>query len=125
MKRILSLIFAMALISFFAPELSAEGRIVSDIVKNGTRIVHYQPENICATDLEIHTKDGIVTFYKSTRGCSGNSRGIAALVKGMKIDDAIARLEGIPCGNRPTSCPDQLAKALKAMKATGSKNSSR
>ncbi len=46
-------------------------------------------------------------------GCSGNTRGISSLVKGMKAEEAIDRLEGIRCGNKPTSCPDQLAKALK------------
>ena len=46
-------------------------------------------------------------------GCAGNTKGIAKLVEGMKVEDVIARLEGIPCGPRPTSCPDQLAKALK------------
>ncbi len=46
-------------------------------------------------------------------GCSGNTQGISSLVKGMKAEEAIDRLEGIRCGNKPTSCPDQLAKALK------------
>ena len=46
-------------------------------------------------------------------GCSGNTQGVARLVEGMKVDDAIARIEGIKCGPRPTSCPDQLAQALR------------
>ena len=50
-------------------------------------------------------------------GCSGNTQGVARLVEGMKVDDAIARIEGIKCGPRPTSCPDQLAQALR--QATG------
>ena len=48
-------------------------------------------------------------------GCSGNTQGVAALATGMKVDDAISKLEGIRCGMRPTSCPDQLVKALKSM----------
>ena len=50
-------------------------------------------------------------------GCNGNTKGIAQLVAGMKVDDVIARLEGTTCGLKPTSCPDQLAKALKEIKA--------
>ena len=54
-----------------------------------------------------------VTF---TGGCSGNTQGVAALIAGMNIDEAISRIQGIKCGPRSTSCPDQLARALKAYK---------
>ena len=60
--------------------------------------------------------DGIIENVKFTGGCSGNTQGVAALVVGMHIDEAIRRLEGIKCGPRSTSCPDQLAKALKTFK---------
>ena len=100
----------------------AGGRISSDTVQNGIRIVKYQPdEQICPSMLEIHLKGDVITLYKSYGGCSGNSKGVAALVKGLTVDEAISKLEGIPCGKRATSCPDQLAQALKAIKAKGIK----
>ncbi len=117
MKKMLLFAAMFLSLSLFCQCACAEGRIVSDVMKNGERIVHYQPdETVCAVDIEVHTRGDVITYYRAVRGCSGNSRGIGALVKGMKVDEAISRLEGIPCGNRPTSCPDQLAQALKAMK---------
>ena len=58
-------------------------------------------------------KDGKVTGVRFVGGCSGNTQGVARLVEGMDVHEAISRLEGIKCGFKPTSCPDQLAKALK------------
>ena len=65
--------------------------------------------------MEIHVDlDGdVIKNVQFVGGCSGNTQGVARLVQGMKATDAIARLEGIHCGPRPTSCPDQLAQALK------------
>lgn len=118
MKKIL-LISVMLLANVLA---FAEGRIISDDVKDGNRIVKYQPdEQICASMLEIHLKGNVITLYKSHGGCSGNSKGVGALVKGLTVDQAISKLDGIPCGKRTTSCPDQLAQALKAIKAKGIK----
>lgn len=65
----------------------------------------------------IEVEDGIVKDLKVVGGCNGNLQGISSLVKGMKIDEVIKRLEGIHCGPRPTSCPDQLAQALKQLAA--------
>lgn len=73
----------------------------------------YSPKGVCSRQIEIEVEDGVIVSCKFMGGCSGNTQGICALVKGMKIDDAISRLEGIRCGFRPTSCPDQLAAALK------------
>ena len=73
----------------------------------------YSPKGVCSRQIEIEVDDGVIVSCKFMGGCSGNTQGICALVKGMKIDDAISRLEGIRCGFRPTSCPDQLAAALK------------
>ena len=73
----------------------------------------YSPKGVCSRRIEIEVDDGVIVSCKFMGGCSGNTQGICALVKGMKIDDAISRLEGIRCGFRPTSCPDQLAAALK------------
>ena len=62
--------------------------------------------------ITLEVEDGIITDCVFLGGCSGNTAGIASLVKGMKAEDAIARLKGIKCGFKPTSCPDQLARAL-------------
>lgn len=63
--------------------------------------------------IHITVEDDTVTDVKFIGGCHGNTQGVAALAKGMKVDEIIARLEGIDCGGKGTSCPDQLAKALK------------
>ena len=73
----------------------------------------YSPKGVCSRQIEIEIDNGIIASCRFMGGCSGNTQGICALVKGMKVEDAISRLEGIRCGFRPTSCPDQLAAALK------------
>ena len=75
----------------------------------------FRPKGVCSKRMEITVEDGVVQAVKVTGGCSGNLQGISALVKGMKVEEAIARLDGIRCGFKPTSCPDQLAQALKEM----------
>ena len=75
--------------------------------------ITYRPKGVCSQLMEIETEGNIVKSLKVTGGCSGNLRGIARLVKGMEIDEVIARLEGVRCGTGRTSCPDQLAQALK------------
>lgn len=74
----------------------------------------YKTHGTCsvAIELELDSEHNIKNAA-FIGGCSGNTQGIASLVKGMPADEAIARLEGIRCGNKPTSCPDQLAKALR------------
>ena len=67
----------------------------------------------CSRQIDIEIEDGIVRNVVFTGGCHGNQQGIAALGRGMKAAEAVARLEGIDCRGRGTSCPDQLAKALK------------
>ncbi len=76
----------------------------------------YTPRGVCSKKMIIEIEDDTVTDLKVLGGCNGNLKGIANLVKGMKIDDVIARLEGLTCGYKTTSCPDQLAKALKEYK---------
>lgn len=73
----------------------------------------YTTKGVCSRQIELEINDNIVTEAKFIGGCSGNTQGVSALVKGMKVDEAISRLEGIRCGMKPTSCPDQLAQALK------------
>ncbi len=73
----------------------------------------YKTRGVCAQAIEIEVKDDIVTSVQFIGGCNGNTQGIAALVKGMRVDEVVSKLEGIRCGMKDTSCPDQLAKALK------------
>ena len=70
---------------------------------------------VCSRQIDIETDGEVIRHVRYTGGCSGNTQGVAALVAGMKIDEAIARLEGIDCNGRGTSCPDQLARALKQL----------
>lgn len=76
----------------------------------------YKTSGTCSREILFEIEDGKVKNLRFIGGCNGNLQGIGALVEGMKVDDVIARVEGISCGGRPTSCPDQLAKALKAAK---------
>ena len=75
--------------------------------------LEYRPRGVCSQRIEIDVEDGCVQDVKFTGGCSGNLQGISRLVKGMPVEEVISRVEGIRCGFKPTSCPDQLAQALK------------
>ena len=77
----------------------------------------YRTKGTCSQAINVEVENGIVTKVQFVGGCAGNTAGIAKLVVGMKVDDVINRLEGTTCGPRPTSCPDQLTKALKQLKA--------
>lgn len=78
--------------------------------------ITYTTRGVCSRRIHIEVDGDTVADVRFEGGCSGNTQGVAALVRGMKIDDAIARLEGIRCGFKSTSCPDQLARALKEHK---------
>ena len=73
----------------------------------------YKTKGVCSQYINFELKDGVVTNVHFLGGCNGNLKGISALVEGMKAEDVIARVEGIKCGMKATSCPDQLAQALK------------
>ena len=73
----------------------------------------YKNKGTCSTEINFEIEDGKVTSVSFTGGCNGNLKGISALVEGMEVRDVISRLEGTTCGFKSTSCPDQLAKALK------------
>ena len=75
--------------------------------------LEYRPRGVCSQRIEIDVEDGCVQDVKFTGGCFGNLQGISRLVKGMPVEEVISRVEGIRCGFKPTSCPDQLAQALK------------
>lgn len=75
--------------------------------------IEYRPKGVCSQFMSIDVEDGIIEKVEVRGGCSGNLQGISALLVGMPVEEAIARLEGIRCGFKPTSCPDQIAQALK------------
>ncbi len=89
--------------------------IISDKTEGGVRYVTAIPEGVCSRKIDVAVKDGIILSASYTGGCNGNLKGISALLKGMKVEDAIKKLEGITCGSKPTSCPDQLARLLKSL----------
>lgn len=76
----------------------------------------YKTKGTCSTSINIEVDHDTITSVSFTGGCNGNLQGISRLVEGMKIDDAIGKLSGIKCGFKPTSCPDQLARALMEIK---------
>lgn len=78
----------------------------------------YKTQGVCARQIDFDVRDNKVTGVRFLGGCSGNTQGVARLVEGMDVDEAISRMEGIRCGFKPTSCPDQLARALKAYKSS-------
>lgn len=75
----------------------------------------YKTSGTCSSAIDIELEDGIIKSVNFTGGCNGNLQGISSLVTGMKATDAIAKLKGIRCGMKSTSCPDQLAKALESI----------
>ena len=75
--------------------------------------MEYQTKGVCSRLIHVEIENNIIQSVEFVGGCSGNTQGVARLVQGMQVEDAIARMEGIKCGPRPTSCPDQLAQALK------------
>lgn len=77
--------------------------------------IEYRTSGTCSRAIVVDAEDGVITNCAFVGGCSGNTQGVSALVIGMKIEDAIKRLRGIKCGPRPTSCPDQLSRALEEM----------
>ncbi len=79
--------------------------------------MQYKTKGVCSQMINFELDGDIIKSVEFTGGCNGNLKGIGSLVEGMKVDDAISRLEGIQCGAKATSCPDQLALALKEVRA--------
>ena len=75
--------------------------------------IEYKPRGVCSQLMRVSVEDGIVQDVQVIGGCNGNLKGIMSLVKGMRAEDVVEKLEGIRCGMKPTSCPDQMAQALK------------
>lgn len=80
------------------------------------RNITYMPQGVCSRQIDIELEGDTVRRVTFTGGCHGNTQGISALVQGMKVGEVIARLEGIDCRGKGTSCPDQLACALRTAK---------
>ena len=80
-----------------------------------TKHITYTTRGVCSRqiDIDIDTETNVILNVQFTGGCNGNTQGVAALARGMKVEEAIERLAGIHCGPRPTSSPDQLATALR------------
>ena len=76
----------------------------------------YKTKGTCSREITFEVENGKVKNVQFFGGCNGNLKGISALVEGMDVEDVIARVEGVTCGSKATSCPDQLAQALKAAK---------
>ena len=72
----------------------------------------YTPKGVCSRRMTVELEDGVIRDVRIEGGCNGNLQGISRLVVGMRAEDAIARMRGIQCGGKPSSCPDQLAAAL-------------
>lgn len=75
-------------------------------------MITFNPKGVCSQKITFEIDNGIIKNVKFIGGCNGNTQGISKLVEGMKADDVISRLKGIKCGNKNTSCPDQLARAI-------------
>ena len=76
-------------------------------------MIQYTPKGVCARQFQLEVEDGVVKSANIVGGCHGILQGIARLIERMKVEDVIARVEGIRCGMKSTSCPDQIAQALK------------
>lgn len=75
--------------------------------------ITYRPKGVCSRLMRVEVEDGIIRQVEVQGGCSGNLQGISRLLVGMPVQQAVERMEGVRCGGKPTSCPDQLAKALR------------
>ena len=89
---------------------------ISDRTENGIRKTAFRTcDYVCSEQIDIETEGDVIRSVRYTRGCHGNTQGIGSLCVGMKVADVISRLDGIDCGGRGTSCPDQLARALEML----------
>lgn len=89
-------------------------RVIEDIKRGSVRTITAEPSSlVCSSRIVVEVENGVVSSVVFTQGCNGNTQGVSALVAGMKVEEAISRLEGINCKGRGTSCPDQLARTLK------------
>ena len=93
-----------------------EVKKLSDRTEGGVRKTSFRTcDVVCSEQIDIETEGDLIREVRYTRGCHGNTQGVASLCRGMRVGDVIARLEGIDCKGRGTSCPDQLSRALKQL----------
>lgn len=78
-------------------------------------VYDYTPHGVCSQHIHLEVEDGVIRSVEFLGGCNGNLKGISSLVRGMRPEEAVERLKGIHCGEKPTSCPDQLSRALEEM----------
>ena len=89
-------------------------KVKDETTAEGIRVIYANTcREVCSQQIAVAVKDGTILEVAFAGGCMGNTQGVASLAKGMKVKDAIARLDGIDCGGRGTSCPDQLTRVLK------------
>lgn len=79
------------------------------------KTIDYTPRGVCSRRMSIKSENGVITDIQIVGGCDGNLKGLSSLLKGMKVDEAIERMEGIRCGGKDTSCPDQISIALRQL----------
>lgn len=93
--------------------VSKDMLVIEDVtLEDGVRKISTSPSDICPSQIDVEVKDGIIKSVKFWGGCPGNTQAVSKLVLGMKVENAIAKLRGIDCGGKGTSCPDQLSKTL-------------
>lgn len=89
---------------------------IEDRFEDGVRKASFETcYAVCSTRIDVELEGDVIRKVRYTNGCNGNTQGISALCVGMKVDEAIRRLDGIDCNGKGTSCPDQLARALKSL----------
>lgn len=86
---------------------------MGNLIKKDHTYIH-KNKGVCSSAVQFEVVDNKLQNVMFIGGCNGNTSGISKLVEGMEVEEVISRLKGIPCGGRPTSCPDQLAVALQA-----------
>ncbi len=87
-----------------------------------TKNIVYTTHGTCSRQIQVQIEDGIIQSVQFVGGCNGNTKGISALVRGMKAEEVVKRLKGTDCGGRGTSCPDQLARAIEEAIKTDDRN---
>ncbi len=87
-----------------------------------TKSIVYTTHGTCSRQIQVQIEDGIIQSVQFVGGCNGNTKGISALVRGMKAEEVVKRLKGTDCGGRGTSCPDQLARAIEEAIKTDDRN---
>ena len=101
-----------------SPVIRSNGLLLQAVLFSKIRMMYmkysYIPRGVCSRMIQLDIEDDVIKDCRFIGGCHGNTQGISVLVKGMDVNDAIEKLEGIDCAGRGTSCPDQLAKALRA-----------